>query len=290
MFSDPNVLTLLGFNTQSCPLVFDSPHSGTIYPKDFNHNSNFELVRMGEDTHVHELFGNCVEKGCILLQAEFPRSYIDPNRSETDFLKTELAEDPKNLCDIKFVPTIKSELGIGLIWTRVPPNGEKMYAEKIKPQTLMHRVIKYHRPYHAVLRKCLEKTFKEFNKFYHINCHSMSDKASAMSSQPKGTKRPDFVIGDRDGTTCSPILTNIISDFLTTKGFYVTINDPYKGVELVKAYSNPSQNCHSIQIEINRSLYMDEITREKNSKFQSTKSLLTDLTNEIKNNLEKGFL
>ena len=78
MIEIPKVLKLFGKETQKFPLVFDSPHSGTNYPNDFKYDADFQLIRMGEDTHVNELFCDCIDKGCILLQAEFPRSYIDP--------------------------------------------------------------------------------------------------------------------------------------------------------------------------------------------------------------------
>ncbi len=290
MIEIPKVLKLFGKETQKFPLVFDSPHSGTNYPNDFKYDADFQLIRMGEDTHVNELFSDCIDKGCILLQAEFPRSYIDPNRSETDFIANELSTDYNNVCNIKFAPTIKSKLGIGLIWTKVPPNGNNMYNKKISPDDLMHRVKNFHRPYHKTLKNCLDETYTNFNKFFHVNCHSMSNKASAMSSQMKGTRRPDFVLGDRDGTTCSPKLINLISTFLKNKNFNVTINDPYKGVELVRAYSNPEKNKHSIQIEVNRSLYMNEINREKNEKFHYTKLIISEMIDEIKSNLEKKII
>ena len=108
------------------------------------------------------------------------------------------------------------------------------------------------------------------------------DSASAMSTQEKGTLRPDFVIGDRDGTSCNKKFTNLIVNILKDLNYDVVTNDPYKGMELVSAYSNPAQNKHSLQIEVNRGLYMDEKTRIKTDGFNALKEHLSLMTREIK--------
>ena len=109
----------------------------------------------------------------------------------------------------------------------------------------------------------MSSTYQNFGRFYHINAHSMQNEATAMSDQEKGTRRPDFVIGDRDGTSCKREFTDLIVDFLRSLNYSVDINDPYKGMELTDAYSDPKTNKNSVQIEVNRRLYMDEITRIK---------------------------
>ena len=110
----------------------------------------------------------------------------------------------------------------------------------------------------------------------------MQNNASAMSTQEKGTPRPDFVIGDRDGTSCNKKFTNLIVNILKDLNYNVVTNDPYKGMELVSAYSNPTQNKHSLQIEVNRGLYMDEKTRIKTDGFNVLKENLSLMIKEIK--------
>jgi N-formylglutamate amidohydrolase len=216
---------------------------------------------------VHDLFTGALDQGAVMLDALFPRSYIDPNRAQNDFLPASLVAAEADHLPFQLEPTVKSDLGIGLIWMRVPPDGEPMYPQPLAAATVLQRLAGYYQPYHAALRECLDRTYRTFGRVFHINCHSMSNQASAMSTQPKGTRRPDFVIGDRDGTSCDPLLTQILYEFLTAQGYQVTINDPYKGVELVRAYSDPVHDRHSVQLEINRQLYMDETSREKNSDF-----------------------
>ena len=284
------ILNVEGDEGQSIPLIIDSPHSGTEYPLDFNHQADFAQLRQAEDSYVDELYKHVSSIGGVFLDAKFPRSYIDPNRSENDFILEDLHEKNNNACEIKFKPTIKSQLGIGLVWLKVPPNGELMYKDKITLKQLMHRVNTYHRPYHKILKNILDNTYKKFGNFYHVNAHSMQNQATAMSDQSQGTKRPDFVIGDREGTSCKIGFTDLIVDFLKSLNYSVDVNYPYKGMELVRAYSDPLQNKNSVQIEVNRKLYMNEETREKIDNFKILKQDLKKLINEIKKQYDEGYL
>ena len=277
-----NILTIDGEEGQSIPLILDSPHSGQFYPKDFNHQATFSKLRQAEDSYVDELFDYAVKIGAIILKAEFPRSYIDPNRAETDFFLKDIINQNNTVYEIDFKPSIKSELGIGLIWLKIPPEGEDMYNNKITLDELMNRVNVYHRPYHEALRRIMNKTHKKYGKFYHINCHSMQQNATVMSTQKQGTSRPDFVIGDRDGRSCNNSFTNVVVECLRNLNYEVAINDPYKGAELVSAYSNPNLQKYSLQIEINRKLYMNEETRVKHDGFDILKYNLSILLNSLK--------
>ena len=276
------ILNVKGEKGQSIPLIVDSPHSGVIYPSDFNHQAEFSKLRQAEDSYVDELYNYVSKIGGVILNANFPRSYIDPNRAETDFSFSEISDFSKDILNIDFQPTIKTKLGIGLIWLKVPPDGEDMYAKKLTYDQVANRILNYHRPYHKKLKLILKNTYNKYKCFFHINCHSMQNNASAMSTQEKGTPRPDFVIGDRDGTSCNKKFTNLIVNILKDLNYDVVTNDPYKGMELVSAYSNPAQNKHSLQIEVNRGLYMDEKTRIKTDGFNALKEHLSLMTREIK--------
>ena len=284
------ILNVEGDEGQSIPLIIDSPHSGTEYPLDFNHQADFAQLRQAEDSYVDELYKHVSSIGGVFLDAKFPRSYIDPNRSENDFILEDLHEKNNSACEIKFKPTIKSQLGIGLVWLKIPPNGEPLYKDKITLKQLMHRVNTYHRPYHKILKNILDNTYKKFGNFYHVNAHSMQNQATAMSDQSQGTKRPDFVIGDREGTSCKRRFTDLIVDFLKSLNYSVDVNYPYKGMELIRAYSDPLQNKNSVQIEVNRKLYMNEETREKIDNFKILKQDLKKLINEIKKQYDEGYL
>ncbi|OAN76346.1 hypothetical protein A8B78_02350 [Jannaschia sp. EhC01] len=269
----PGVLSIRGGDAQTLPLVFDSPHSGTAYPEDFNHAADPLTLRHAEDTHVADLWNGATAAGAVLLEAHFPRSYVDANRAPDDM-------DPAQIDGIypgALNPTVKSSLGIGLCWTRVPPAGGPMYTRRLTADEVAARVARYHHPYQSRLRTLLDESHARWGAVWHINCHSMQEFASAMSTQHKGTPRPDFVLGDRDGTACEPGLTDTVQTFLQARGYSVAVNDPYKGMELIRANGDPARGRHSMQIEVNRKLYMDEATREPNEGYQALKECFTAL-------------
>lgn len=278
----PGVLSLHGLSSQRVPLVFDSPHSGTDYPEDFGHIADPATLRNAEDTHVADLWAGAVAAGAVLLEAHFPRSYVDANRAPDDM-------DPDQIegtYPAPLNPTVKSTLGIGLCWTRVPPAGGPMYDRRLTAEQVAARIARYHRPYQDRLRAILDASHARWGAVWHVNCHSMQEVASAMSTQARGTPRPDFVLGDRDGTACEPGFTATIRDFLTARGYSVAVNDPYKGMELIRANGDPAQARHSMQIEVNRKLYMDETTREPNAGYDALKTCFTALAAHLADHVE----
>jgi N-formylglutamate deformylase len=278
----PGVLTVTGADSQRIPLVFDSPHSGTDYPADFGHIADPLALRHAEDTHIADLWAGAVAAGGVLLEAHFPRSYVDANRAADDMDPDQIeGEFPGTLN-----PTVKSRLGIGLCWTRVPPAGGPMYGRRLTGEQVAARIARYHRPYQTRLRALLDDAHACWGAVWHINCHSMQEVASAMSTQARGTPRPDFVLGDLDGTACEPALTETVRAFLAARGYSVAVNDPYKGMELIRANGDPARGRHSMQIEVNRKLYMDEGTREPNAGYADLKACFTALAAHLADHVE----
>ena len=273
----PGVLSVEGLESRRLPLVFDSPHSGTDYPDDFDHLADRATLRHAEDTHVHDLWRGAVAAGAVLLHAHFPRSYVDANRAPDDM-------DPAQMTGVYPVPlhpSVKSALGIGLCWTRVPPEGGPMYAQPLTAEAVHARVLRYHRPYQARLRALLDEAHGRWGRVWHVDCHSMQEVASAMSTQARGTPRPDFVLGDRDGAACAADFTDAVAGFLRGRGYSVAINDPYKGMELIRANGDPARGRHSMQIEVNRKLYMDERTREPHAGYGALRATFDDLSHHL---------
>jgi N-formylglutamate deformylase len=254
------------------PMVFDSPHSGTIYPADFKYACRFEDLQKAEDNFVDDLFAAAPSYSATLLSALFPRSYIDVNRAETDIDPGLLSQDWP-FGDIR--PTSRSDAGIGLIRRLVKP-GTPVYDRPLSPEDIQRRIEHYYRPYHAALKTTLDDLHYRFGQVWHINCHSMPA-ASAYPKQAIGLagSKPvaaDFVLGDRDGTTCDYAFTDLARSYLKGRGYKVTVNDPFKGVELIGRYAAPARARHSLQIEINKSLYMDEESNQKNGNYTPLKN------------------
>lgn len=242
-------------------LVLDSPHSGEWYPDDFDHAPPRELVRQAEDTHVARLWRAAPALGATMIEARFPRAYIDANRSLAD-IDAELLADP---WPEPIAPSRKTQQGIGLVW-RVARGGTPMYARRLTSAEVRARIDRYWRPYHAALDAALDARHASFGGVWHVNCHSMPAVGDALSDDP-GRERADFVLGDRDGTTCEPAFTQRVADVVRTMGYSVAVNDPYKGVEIVRKHGRPAENRHSLQIEIKRTLYMDELSLAPNDGY-----------------------
>lgn len=259
------------------PLIFDSPHSGTHYPDDFNYACDPQLLERAEDKYVDDLFSAAPDHGAHLLNALFPRSYLDVNRASDD-IDPELYEGDWPHEAFPATPTNRSYAGIGLVRRLIKP-GIAVYDRHLNPAEIMHRIETYYRPYHKTLEKLIDDAHYKFGAVWHINCHSMPSAQASIGAMKRVTpfSAPDFVLGDRDGTSCDLDFTHAMRDFLKSKSYKVAINDPYKGVELVERYSAPATGRHSLQIEICKSLYLDENTYEKNKNYEKLKADMTDL-------------
>jgi N-formylglutamate amidohydrolase len=257
--------------------VLDSPHSGHEFPADFDAVvSEFDL-RDGEDCFVDELYAPTTEFGVPLLAAQFPRTYLDPNRHAGD-IDLELMEGGH--WPHAHVPSGKARIGKALIW-RTLDDGRAIYGRKLRVDEVLARIERCHAPYHRALVGLMDAAHARFGQVFHINCHSMPHVGGKMGEGGEGRARADFVLGDRDGTTCDPAFTQFIHRTLTAMGYVVAINDPYKGVELVRAYSDPACGRHSLQLEINKRLYMDEASRSRSAGFDSLQRDLAALVRAV---------
>lgn len=257
--SGPSASPLVTAIPGTTALVLDSPHSGTRYPDDFRPACDLAILRRAEDTHVEKLYAFAPALGVAWIEAHFPRIYLDANRDTTEVDTTLLnapwpdpiATDPAVLSKVR--------LGKGLIW-KFTDEGEPIYDRQLTVAEVRARIDRCWRPYHAAVQQAIEAARARHGYSIHINCHSMPAVAGSHATDFPGLEHADFVVGDRDGTSADPALSARICDQLRGAGYSVAYNHPYKGVELVRRYSNPADHRHSIQLEINRRLYMDEQT------------------------------
>ena len=259
------------------PLVLDSPHSGNRFPADFDAAVSEAELREGEDCYVDELYAGGPEMGVPLLAALWPRTYLDPNRHAGD-VDLDLID---GTWPAEYRPSGKAKVGKALVW-RTLEDGRPIYAKRLVPEVVLRRIENFHAPYHEGIRALLDETRARFGRVYHINCHSMRAVAGKQAEDGEGSVRADFVLGDRDGTSCEPRFTEFVRATLSGMGYGVKVNDPYKGVELVRAYSDPKAGRHSLQIEINKRLYMDEATLKKSAGFAVLQRNLSVLLAELR--------
>lgn len=269
---------LHGPHEPAFPLVLDSPHSGFSFPADFDAVVSEADLRDGEDCLVDQLYLPATELGVPLLAAVYPRTYLDANRHAGD-VDLELVEGGH--WPHEYVPSGKAVIGKALVW-RTLDDGRAIYGRRLRVEEIVSRIERVHTPYHDRLQRMIDSAHARFGTVFHINCHSMNSVAGVMGEGGEGTERADFVLGDRDQTTCDPAFTEFVRTTLVAMGYMVRVNDPYKGVELVRAYSDPARGRHSLQVEINKRLYMDEARFLPNDGFANLQKNLSQLIEAVR--------
>jgi len=247
----------------TAPLIVDSPHSGRAYPEDFGHAVPLQILRRAEDAFVDDLYEDAPRHGAQFLKALYPRSYIDPNRHEGEIDEAML----EDLWPHRIEPSERTEMGLGLI-RRLIKGNLPIYNRLLAVAEVEARIAGYHRPYHDELEAMLGETHRRFGAVWHVNAHSMKA-VGRRRGQP--IPRDDFVLGDLEGESCDADFTAFVAETLRGFGYTVRINHPFKGAELVKRFGRPQEGRHSLQIEINRGLYMDEDRIEKADGFSALK-------------------
>jgi N-formylglutamate amidohydrolase len=262
------------------PLVFSSPHSGRLYPKTFLAASRLDLhaLRSSEDVAVDDLFAAAPAHGAPLLRANFPRAFLDVNREPNEL-------DPK-LFDQPPPPSanprsLRVASGLGTI-ARVVAEGQAIYRERISLAEGLERIERYYRPYHAALSALMDRTSQKFGGAILIDCHSMPSRMpTGDSRRPYEPVAADIVIGDRHGASCDAAITHRIHALLAGMGYRVARNKPYAGGFITENYATRSRNRHTLQIEINRALYLDEKTLQPGPGYLRLKDDMTKLIAEI---------
>lgn len=260
---------------QVTPVVFCSPHSGRIYPQAFLAASRLDphTLRKSEDCYVDELFQPVVDLGAPLIAARFPRAYLDVNREPYE-LDPELFNG--RLPDFANTQSARVIGGLGTI-ARIVADSEEIYRERMPIGVAFERIEQLYRPFHAALAGLLEATRKRFGVAVLIDCHSMP---SSAIGQPPGA-RPHFVLGDRFGASCDAKLTRFVRDLLQGKGYDVQVNRPYAGGFITEYYGNPARGVQTLQLEINRALYLNEVTLDRTEQFGHLSDVLAEMAARV---------
>jgi N-formylglutamate deformylase len=249
-------------------VVFSSPHSGCNYPTEILESSVLDpkTLRSSEDAYVDVLFERTPIFGSTFLSAVYPRAWVDLNRDSDEF-------DPAVIDGVSVRHTNARILsGLGVI-PRVVANGRSIYSGKISRAQADMRIAQVWRPYHLMLETLLYETKTLFGQALLIDCHSMPRDALRSVRTTTG-KRPQIVIGDREGTSAGLSLVQDVEAAFRAEGFDVIRNVPFAGAFVCKHYGRPSRNQHCIQVEIDRSLYMNEQTLERSAQFDDVKAAL----------------
>src|SRR5687768_10189270 len=243
------------------PVVFNSPHSGSIYPREFLATSRLEVatLRRSEDCFVDELILGVLKRGHPLMRANFPRSYVDVNREPYEL-------DPRmftgRLPSFANTRSMRVAGGLGTI-PRVVGDGQEIYRERLSVDDALGRIEALYKPYHRALRRLINKAHQAFGTVILVDCHSMPS-VGVSRDEPR---RPDIVIGDRYGTSCAGLLPDVVEEIMSGLGYSIGRNKPYAGGFITEHYGNPASGLHTVQLELNRAIYMDERRRERSPRF-----------------------
>src|SRR6202040_387535 len=257
------------------PVVFNSPHSGNIYPPAFLSAARLDLaqLRRSEDSFVDQLFTGVVRRGFPLMRAHFPRCYVDVNREPYEL-------DPRmfdgRLPSFANTRSMRVAGGLGTV-ARVVGESQEIYGQRIPVEDAIRRIEGLYKPYHRALRRLFTRQHRDFGAAVLIDCHSMPSTAGAKDERP----RADIVLGDRYGTSCVPAIAETIEAVLRGRGDVVSRNKPYAGGFITEHYGNPAVGLHAIQLELNRALYMDERRYERSASFQNVAADLEILADEV---------
>ena len=239
----------------SGPVIYASPHSGQVYTPEFLAASRLDplTLRRSEDFCVDHLFAMAPALGAPLLRAHFPRAYLDVNRQPYELDQGMFDAPLPAHCNTRSPRVVG---GLGTI-ARLVADGHEIYRQKLSFAEAEARIDQLYRPYHAALTGLLAQAKADYGHALLIDCHSMPS-IGGHGEQDSGHRRPDFILGDRFGTSADPAIVQVIEDCLTAQGFRVVRNNPYAGGHCTSHYGSPRQDIHAVQIEINRALYMDE--------------------------------
>lgn len=255
------------------PLVLSSPHSGRDYPSEFIDRVALDAkdLRQSEDAFVEELYAHARRLGAPMLAARFPRAYVDVNRDERE-IDTRILQTPKDFPNTEILMTPRVRTGLGVI-ARVVSSNTQIYKTKLSTAEVKERLATCYKPYHATLKQLIHEAILQNGYCLVLDCHSMpSPKVKSAHFN-----KPDIVLGDRFGESCSETVTACVEKFLRGRGYGVSRNVPYAGGHITSHYGDPTDGIHVLQIELSRSLYMDERRMMPNAGFDALRSTLADL-------------
>lgn len=271
--------------TQLAPFLFNSPHSGRCYTDDFKRSSRLSPteLRRSEDAYIDLLFSKVTAHGLPLMAAHFPRAFLDLNREPFEL-------DPTMFTG-PLPPFVKSSTprvgsGLGTI-ARIVSERQEIYHSKLSPNEGLERIERYYKPYHQTLRRQIALTHVNFGYACLIDCHSMPSRVLRNVSP---AMRPDIILGNRYGSSCHSSITQAAKDCLTELGFKVDLNKPYAGGFITQHYGKPLKGLHALQIEIDRSLYMNEENLEPLGHFEEMAELMGRFSKMLQDAMSDALL
>jgi N-formylglutamate amidohydrolase len=259
------------------PVLIAVPHAGRAYPGSLlerMRNPGFAALKL-EDRYADRL-GEAVAKatGAALLVANAPRAMIDLNRAIEDVDWDMFARGkPDNVGS--YTPGMRARSGLGLIPRRIPGLGE-LWKRRHEADELSARIDLIHTPYHECLAETLAELRERWGAALLIDLHSMPP-----LGYRGGPRAPEFVIGDRFGASCHGALIASCFGFLAELQRATAHNRPYAGGYVLDRHAQPEAGIHALQLEIDRSSYLDSRLAEPGPEFDVIVELLCGLVRRL---------
>jgi N-formylglutamate amidohydrolase len=259
------------------PVLIAVPHAGRAYPGSLlerMRNPGFAALRL-EDRYVDRLAEAVAkETGAALLVAHAPRAMIDLNRATDDIDWDMFARGrPDNLGS--YTPGLRARSGLGLIPRRLPGLGE-LWKRRHDEHELAARIAEIHEPYHTSLGQALEGLRDRWGAALLLDLHSMPP-LGLRGGQPA----PEFVLGDRFGASCHGGLVGSTFGYFSEVRRGTAHNRPYAGGYVLERHARPGEGLHAIQLEIDRSSYLDSRLVEPGPGFAGMVEILTGLVRRL---------
>ncbi|WP_157219131.1 N-formylglutamate amidohydrolase [Flavisphingomonas formosensis] len=251
------------------PVILAVPHSGRDYPPDLLAASRLPRSKLEalEDRYADLLVTDAVAAGATAMVAIRARAWIDLNRDEREI-------DPAMLDTPSPIPLIASAKvrgGIGLVPRRIADGGE-IWRRRLSQREVDRRILEDHRPWHRGIATLLDQARARFGCAVLIDCHSMPP----LPPTPYG-QVAQLVVGDRFGRSAADRFGDRLCAVAEAAGLKVTRNAPYSGGHTLDRHGRPDRGIHALQLEIDRSLYLENDLRRPSSNATA----ITDLVGRI---------
>lgn len=261
------------FPDQPSPLVISIPHSRPFYPEStqsFLATNDPKVLKRDSDLFVDELYQNAPQWGATVITAEVCRYVIDMNRDSNDL----------NSAFCVGAPKLDNPPQLGLV-AHLTTRNEPILKTPLPREEVDRRIKEYHAPFHKNLHELIQKAKQQFGYCIHLDAHSMP---STPTSYHKdfGKVRADVVPGNVYGQSCDERISDVVQKTFEQHGFSVAPNEPYEGGYITKHYGNPQNQVHTLQLELNRKIYMDESSFEIIAEpFSKTQKAIEDMVQKL---------
>lgn len=267
--------TLYHTDTLRTPVLVSVPHAGRDYPPELLANlrvSPAELLRL-EDRYADRLVQPAIAAGCSAIIAHRARAWIDLNRAEDDI---DSGMFTGATGDEKAVPSSKARGGLGLFPRRLQSCGE-LWKHPMVWADGQQRIADVHRPYHESIATVLSAMRAKFGVAILLDVHSMPPLPIVGATQPT----PRIVVGDRFGRSAATVYAELMLGRAKQAGLVAALNAPYSGDYVLHRHGDPARGIHAVQLEIDRSLYLDAELREPSDGLKTAAQFVQSVVSDL---------